>query len=199
MAITFSNGETKYRGAVLRKYSHMWADGMLEEYASVWDADKQEILSLTVGYYGSDGCNLAGCHADVDASRETWRAVLRSWKPEALKAYADSVTQYKRGIRKGTRAVVIRGKKVPKGTKLDVFWVGERQTYRARQLGWLNETETVAGCYDETGAKVWIKAEYLKNIDPIKSPSPKERKKWIQAWLVGKAQAYGAPFKLRQQ
>lgn len=70
-----------------------------------------------------------------------------------------------------------------KGTILEVFWVGERPTYMSRQYSWINETEKVAGCYDKDGNKVWIKVEYLKNITEIKSPSAKERKKYIKHYV----------------
>lgn len=194
MAVFLPDKAPQYAGAVLKIESHYWADGMESEWAVCWNHETQQIERISVGYYGSDGHNLAGGSAEVDASRETWREVIHSWKPDAWRGYADSVTAYKQGIRPGTHAVVVRGNKVKKGTKVTVFWVGERPTFQSRRYSWLNETETVAGCYDETGAKVWIKAEYLKNVDPIKSPSPKERKKWIQDFLTNKARCYGAPW-----
>lgn len=69
----------------------------------------------------------------------------------------------------GDNVEVIKGRKVPKGTVLKVFWIGERETYRTRTLKrqgcrWANETETVAGCYNENGEKVWIKSEYCKYV-----------------------------------
>lgn len=69
----------------------------------------------------------------------------------------------------GDMVEVIKGRKIPKGTKLEVFWMGERPTYRTKQLRksgcrWANETEMIAGCYNENGEKVWIKTEYLKYL-----------------------------------
>ena len=75
---------------------------------------------------------------------------------------------------------------------LEVFWVGEKETYKSRQYSWMHETEMIAGCYDENGNKVWIKAEYLKSIDQIKSPNAKERKKFIKAYIEKAARAVGA-------
>jgi len=57
--------------------------------------------------------------------------------------------------------------------------VGERPTYTGYG------TELIAGCKDKDGNKLWIKAEYLKNISPIKSPKTKERKKYIK-WYIKK-------------
>ena len=58
---------------------------------------------------------------------------------------------------------------VPKGTILKVFWIGERDTYKTRTLKsqgciWANEKETVAGCYNKNGEKVWIKTDYCKYV-----------------------------------
>ena len=183
MAITM-NGETLYQGAVLGEHEHMWMDGMLEVHTIVWDMENHEEKWIQTGYYGSDGCNLCE-HVDVEfeISQEVARDILRTMKRRAWQALASSVTAQKEKIDKGIQAEVIKGRKVPKGTILDVFWVGERPTYRSRQYSWMNETETIAGCYDKDGNKVWIKAEYLKNISPIKSPVAAERDKFIKAYV----------------
>ena len=90
-------------------------------------------------------------------------------------------------VSKGRKVEVVKGRKVKKGTQLDVFWVGERETYKSRQYSWMHETEEVAGCYDEDGNKVWIKTEYLKPIDKLKAPNAKERKKFIKAYIKDRA------------
>lgn len=69
----------------------------------------------------------------------------------------------------GDNVEVVKGRKVPKGTILNVFWLGEKPTYRARTLRnqgcrWANETETIAGCKNENDEVIWIKAEYLKYV-----------------------------------
>lgn len=191
MAIRYNGVET-FVGAVLKEESHMWMDGMEDVYAVVWNEEKQTVESIQVGYFGIDGTNLLGKGWEIDATEETKRAVRRWLKRRSWKAFADSVIEYKQEIRKGTRAEVIRGRKVKKGTQLEVFWVGERETYMSRQYHWMNETERIAGCYDEDGNKVWIKAEYIKSIDDIKSPNAKERKKFIKAYVEKEARDYWA-------
>ena len=198
MAIRYKGEAETFKGAVLTINERYWLDGMLEETAVVWNSEKQEIEYISVGYYGCDGRNMNECGYEADATKETWRQVLRYLRPAAERAFADSVTDYKRSIHIGTHAEVIRGKKVPKGTKVEVFWIGEKETFQSRKYYWMHETETIAGCYDEAGNKLWIKAEYLKNIDPLKSPNAKERQKFIQWWITEKAKSLGAPFKLRQ-
>lgn len=190
MAIHNANDEVTYIGAVLKIEEHMWMDGMLEEWAVVWDKDKKEIKHVTIGYYGNDGQNLCKSHAEIDADDETIRAVLKMLKEEATKRFVQSVIEYKQEIRKGRKVKVVRGRKVPKGTELEVFWVGEKPTYRSRNYSWMNETETIAGCYDKKGNKVWIKAEYLKPIDEIKSPNAKERNKFIKNYVEKNALRY---------
>lgn len=183
MAI-IKNGEVTYEGQVITIREHMWMDGMVDVYAKVWDMEAHELKSIQVGYYGADGRNLYGSsYAKPDLSTEAKRDMYRTLKRnDALAAYQRSVIATKTAITKGTHAEVVRGRKVAKGTKVEVFWVGEKETYRSRQYAWMSEYETIAGCYDEDGNKIWIKVEYLKNIDPIKSPRASERKKFIKAY-----------------
>lgn len=191
MAI-YEKGIETYKGAVLKEESHMWMDGMEEIYAVVWDADTKSIKRIQVGYYGIDGCNLCGMNWKIDATEETKRAVRKWLKSSAWKAFEKSVIDYKNGIRKGSNVKVIKGRKIAKGTQLKVFWVGEKETYQSRQYSWMHETEEIAGCYDADGNKVWIKTDYLKVIDEIKSPNAKERTKFIKKYIDNEAKRLGA-------
>lgn len=192
MAI-YRDGIESHKGAVLKVTSHMWMDGMEEETAWVWNMETHECDHIQVGYYGCDGRNLMGrSYAKVDATEEVKRDIRRTLKVHAREKFSISVKAYKTEVRKGSHAEVIRGRKVPKGTRLEVFWVGDKPTYRSLQYHWMNETERIAGCYGEDGNKVWIKADYLKVIDKIKSPNAKERKKFIKAYVESNAREYGA-------
>lgn len=183
MGIT-RNGITEYAGAVLGEHEHCWMDGMLSVTATVWDMNEHREKNVQTGYYGSDGCNLCGAvDVVIEVGPEVARDIIRTKKRDAQRDFCKSVQAYKTGIRKGTTARVIRGRKVPQGTVLNVFWVGERETWKSRQYSWMHETETVAGAYDEDGNKVWVLVEYLQNIDPIKSPNAAERKKYIEAYV----------------
>lgn len=177
MAI-IKNGVRSFVGCVVEMYDRYYLDGMIEEYAIIWNIKIHKAEIMSVGYYGNDHYNLLGnIRAEVDISTTTARDIIRSTKKEAALTFAKSVQQKKKAIEKGIEAIVFRGRKVPKGTKLSVFWVGERPTYSG------NGTEIIAGGYDENGLKIWIKAEYLENITPIKSPNAHERKKYIK-WYV---------------
>ena len=183
------DGKKLYVGATIGEWSHMWMDGMEEVTAYSWDGEK--IVSTKVGYYGCDGQNLCRCSWTVDATKEVLKAVRDYLLPTAEEAYRKAVQDEKNAIRKGRGAVVVRGKKVPIGTKVSVFWVGERETYRSRQYSWMNETEEVAGCYDEEGNKLWIKTEYLKNLTEVPEPPEQERRDWIKGKLTQLFRNYG--------
>lgn len=186
MAI-IKDGVATYVGCVLKVWEHYWMDGMTEEYAEVWDMGSHSFKNIQIGYYGSDFRNLMGSiNCKVDATEEVYRDILRTIKrTDAVKAYVNSVTAAKTAINKGTRAEVVRGRKVKKGTILEVFWVGKKFN------PFSHEDEMIAGAYDQEGNKVWIKAEYLKNIDPIKSPCAAERKKFIKAYVEHYAYTHG--------
>jgi hypothetical protein len=193
MAITnHETGEKSFIGCVIRTYDHYWMDGMLEEYAVVWNPEKEKIEYITVGYYGNDCRNMMATTADADLTVENAREILRCYvKKDALRCFQNSVQESKQKIYKDDLCKVVRGRKVKKGTILKVFWVGEKPTYRAQMYAYLNETETIAGCYDENGEKVWIKAEYLEKMPEcrLKSPCAAERKKYVK-WFIEKNYDY---------
>lgn len=176
-------GEIAYVGATFAESEHFWLDGMLEVYAHSWDVEKHEIVIDTVIYSGIDCRNMCDTSFKIDINEETARDMIRTIKGHAVEAFAKSVIEEKQRIAKGRNCVVVRGRKVPKGTKINVFWVGERPTYRSRNYEWMTETETVAGGYTEDGMKVWIKADYLKVIDGIKSPDRRNRDRFVKEYV----------------
>lgn len=178
-----STNETTWVGAVYGEKEKFWMDGMLSVYSLVWDKEQHQTEMIETAYIGIDGSNLANCGAKIDIDADTARDMIRTYKRYAKQEYAKSVTAYKQQIEKGRHVEVIRGRKVKKGTKLEVFWCGEKETYQSRQYSWMHETELIAGCYDEIGNKVWIKAEYLKVTDKFKSPVRAERDKFIRSYI----------------
>lgn len=179
MALIKPDGTRIYEGAVIDTYDHYWLDGMISEYAKVWDIENHRYKQVTIGYYGSDFHDFVGIRAEIEVSTEIARDIVKTTRENAKYDFCVSVTEKKNRIEKGIVAEVIRGRKIKKGTVLNVFWVGERPTYTGYG------TELIAGCKDKDGNKIWIKAEYLKNITPIKSPSRKEREKYIK-WYINK-------------
>lgn len=171
------DGIVSYSGAVIELCEHYWLDGMISEYAHVWDMSSHQFKEIQTGYHGSDGYDFIGIRAEVEVSTEVARDIIRTLKQRALQSFVESVLAKKEKIESGIRVLVIRGRKVPKGTELEVFWVGEKPTYTGYG------TEMIAGCKDKAGNKVWIKAEYLKNITPVKSPVAAERNKYLK-WYI---------------
>ena len=167
-----------------RAYENPWKlEDMLEVSADSWDMEQHKVVTQQVGYYGADCRNMCSCEWKIDISAEAARDMIRTVKRNAAKAFAESVIEEKQRIAKGRNCIVVRGRKIPKGTKINVFWVGERPTYRSRHYDWMNETETVAGGYTPDGTKVWIKVDYLKVIDGIKSPDRRNRKAFIKNYV----------------
>ncbi len=158
---------------------HYWMDGMLSKCALVWDMENHQYETVSVGYYGGDGYDFIGTKVEIDVNTEVARDIIRTLKHRAYEDFCRSVIEKKICIEAGITAKVVRGRKIPKGTILNVFWVGECPTYTGYG------TELIAGCKDERENKVWIKAEYLKNISPLKSPNAKERAKYIK-WYIKK-------------
>lgn len=176
MALT-RDGVVSYAGAVIETWERYWLDGMLSEYALVWNLEKHEYETVDIGYYGSDCHDFIGIKAEVEVSTEVARDIIRTLKTRARESFCKSVQAKKEKIEPGIKVIVVKGRKIPKGTKLEVFWIGEKPTYTGYG------TELLAGCKDGTGNKIWIKAEYLKNITPLKSPTASERKKYLK-WYV---------------
>lgn len=180
----FKDGKESYKGQVIRIDNHMWLDGMEDEHAVVWDTDNHKEERIQVGYRGIDCQNLMGdSYATVDATDEIKRDILRTLKRRAQYAFAESVKEYKRTIRRGSHVKVVRGRKIPKGTELEVFWVGEKETYQSRQYNFMNETETIVGGYTSQGEKIFVKAEYCVVTDKIQSPSKNDRKAFIKEYI----------------
>lgn len=193
MSLIKKDGTKMYEGAVIETWDHYWLDGMVSEYAKVWDIETHQFKTVDIGYYGSDYHDFIGTKAEIEVSTEVARDIIRTLKQSAYRDFCRTVIAKKLRIEAGITAKVVRGRKIPKGTILNVFWVGERPTYTGYG------TELIAGCKDENENKVWIKAEYLKNITPLKSPNASERRKYIKHYIkmnAGKMvmrQAIGEP------
>ena len=107
---------------------------------------------------------------DNDDDRLLWDDEIQILRNLPLdKEAATAWKHYNNRFVAGDNVEVIKGRKIPKGTILKVFWIGLRDTYKTKMLKkqgckWANEKEEVAGCYTENGDKVWIKTEYCKYV-----------------------------------
>ena len=176
-----------YMGCAFDKSDRYWLDGMVSEYIHVWDMEEHTAKTIECGYYGSDCRNmyqvdqLQGIPEKIDIMPEVARDMIRTYKKNAVKRFCDAVNKEKQKVVAGSMVEVVRGRKVKKGLKLEVFWTGEKYNQYSR------ENELLAGCReigaDPKSKPIWIKAEYLKVLNPPKSPNKKEREKYLK-WYV---------------
>ena len=177
MAI-IENGKTMYEGQVIGEYDHMWSDGMLEEYAVVWDMEVHDTRDIQVGYSGADGRNLMGdISYKIDYTEAVVQDVIETMRKRGLYAFERETERMKHTVLRGDRVRVIRGRKIPKGTELTVFWIGDRPDYTGYR------TETIAGCKTDNGDKVWIKYDYLETLETRPDPTEDERKDFVRDYV----------------
>lgn len=164
-------------GCVIGETEHYWADGMLELFAVYYDPNTDSIERRQTAYIGADGRNLMNCGHNIDLTAENARKAMRCLKRSALDAYVLHLKELQRTFVKGDKVKVVRGRKVPKGTILDVFWCGKVYNRFSRM------DEERIGAYDADGNKVWIAAEYCEHVQR-KIETAKQRKAWIKhhAW-----------------
>ena len=91
MALIKADGTVLYQGAVLDTSEHYWADGMLSEYARIWDMEKHQYEAVSVGYYGADGHNFIGTKVEIEVSTDVARNIIRTLKQRAYKDFFRSV------------------------------------------------------------------------------------------------------------
>ena len=178
-----------YMGCAFQKHDRYWLDGMISEYIHVWDMEEHTEKIIECGYYGSDCRNmyeadqLKGIPQKPDITPEVARDMIRTYKKEAVHAFCSEVKRVKKKVVAGCLVEVIRGRKVQKGTKLEVFWTGEKYNQYS------GKNEMLAGCReigaDKNSKPIWIKAEYLKVLNPPKSPNKIEREKFLK-WCIRK-------------
>lgn len=164
-------------GCVIGEREHYWMDGMLEIFALYYNAETDSIESKQTAYIGADGRNLMCCGHDIDLTVENARRAMRCLKRSALHDYGLHFRELQRTFAKGDKVRVIRGRKIPKGTILDVFWFGKVYNKFSHM------DEERIGAYDSEGNKVWIFAEYCEHVQR-KIETAKQRKAWIKhhAW-----------------
>ena len=99
-------------------------------YAMCWDEEQGRVVTIE---YDTTRCP-AGGTAEIDATEDTIRKAYRYYKATA-KALFDEIENERlaKKFSKGDEVVVVKGRKVAKGTVGKVFWIGDcynRFTYR---------------------------------------------------------------------
>jgi hypothetical protein len=126
-----------YKGAVLATYERNGYDDS-DFYAIVWDAEEKKIkhveYATTRGWTYNNG-------ASVDATEEVIEEAARFNERNLLSAMRLRALGEAKLPKIGRNVVVVRGRKIPKGTKGRVFWFGPDRFSRGNRVG----LETVEG------------------------------------------------------
>lgn len=116
--------KTSFAGCVLGEYERNGRDDS-DFYAIVWDEDKREVRSFeynSTRYAGGGSATVDATPEVIAKSREFYRPRIRSLF--LSRAMADA-----KQLRKDDHVVVVKGRKVPKGTTGIVFWIGESSSF----------------------------------------------------------------------
>lgn len=128
-------GEHTERG--VRIMSDVWAD----LYYVVVAEDNGEFRSLCYG--DSEYCDATvtvDAPAELVAEYEAFRARREAEKAERIRAEREAAAaarleEIKRRVDRGKRVVVARGRKVPRGTEGEVFWIGPDKFGNGDRIG----------------------------------------------------------------
>lgn len=144
----------RYVGCVLSTYER---NGYHDSdfYAVCWDEEKQAVVDVEYDTTRAGG----GGHAYIDATDEVLRKVYRYYKKMG-RSHFDTVYNPKQAqeIRRGDTVTVIRGRKIPKGSVGQVFWVGTRFNQYSRH----NEDRVGV---EIDGERVFLPLEYVEVND----------------------------------
>lgn len=119
----YGSEKVEYEGCVLSTYEHNGAWDS-DWYATVWDETEETVKDIE---YDTTRAGSNGSWAKIDATEDTIKKVYRYYKNTAKKHF-DSVYNVAQAktVTKGDTVTVVRGRKIPKGTVGEVFWVGKR-------------------------------------------------------------------------
>ena len=146
--------EVQYEGCVIATYEHNGYDDS-DFYAICWDDEKGKLVEVE---YDTTRCGGGGI-AKIDATVETLRKVYRYYKNMGRDLF-DKETNIKqaKAYGRGDTVLVVRGRKVPKGTMGVVFWMGTRYNVYS------NRNEERVGI-EVNGERTFLPAEYVERAE----------------------------------
>lgn len=154
LAGIYGKEKPEYAGCVLHKYEHNGYEDS-DWYAVCWDEEKQSVVEVNYDTTRAGG----GGWAEIDATEETLRKAYRYYKRIGKRLFdgKTNVSQAK-AVKKGDTVVVIRGRKIPKGTTGKVFWFGTRKNFYTYR-----EEDRVGIEFD--GKREFLPLEYVEVVD----------------------------------
>lgn len=125
MAVYRENGKAEYKDCVFDIFERngSWDSDF---YARVWDEESRSVKDVEYDTTRFGG----GGYADIDATDEVIHKVYRYYRNQA-RDFFDTVENVKRAktIHVGDAAIVIKGRKIPKGTEGTIFWIGSTYNF----------------------------------------------------------------------
>ncbi len=113
--------EVLYEGCVLNWFERNGYNDS-DWYAEVWDEDDQCVKEVE---YMTTRCGSSG-RAELDATGDVLRKAYRYYKAIAKKDFEWYNLRQAKEIRKGDNVLIVKGRKVKKGSVVPVFWAGTR-------------------------------------------------------------------------
>lgn len=150
----YGEDKIEYAGCVLGTYERNGYDDS-DFYAICWDEEKQEVVDVEYDTTRSGG----GGWAKVDATEETLRKAFRHFARIARISFDGRWNKEQaREVKPGDTVIVVRGKKIPKGTVATCFWVGER-----RNIYTYSDDKRVG--VEVNGQRSFLPLEYVEVVD----------------------------------
>lgn len=146
----YGESAAQYVGCVLDTFEH---NGYHDSdfYAVCWDEELGKVVTVEYDTTRCGGCG----RADIDATEEVLAKVYRHYKNYCRDRFDSRDNEIlAKKVEKGCTAVVIRGRKIAKGTVGKVFWIGTCYN------GYTYRNEDRVGMIID-GKKVFLPLEYV--------------------------------------
>lgn len=161
---TDGNRTEIYKGCVIADRERNFRDDS-DFYVLVWNEEKGEVTTVEYATtrYGGGGT------ATVDITPEN-KAKADAWAYKLLRrtVWDDYMNELAKP-KKGDIVTVVKGRKVPKGTRGRLFWIGEKRVYGGYSR-WSQSDATRCGIAltedkDEKGRYTNVAWTYLENLE----------------------------------
>ena len=155
LAGVYGKAKPEYEGCVVDLYEH---NGYHDSYwyAICWDREKKELVEVEYDTTAAAGGGWAEIDATEDVVREMYRFRKKSAK-ELFDTYGNEAQAKK--VSTGDNVIVVRGRKIPQGTKGKVFWLGSKYNQYSRKF------DDRVGIEKPDGTRVFLNKEYVIPVD----------------------------------
>lgn len=177
MAVTariYGQTTPEFVGCVLNTYERNGYDDS-DFYAVCWDEETQSVIDIEYDTTRAGG----GGYAEIDATEDVLRKAYRYYKNCGRTLYDTKTNPNQaKAVKVGDTVKVVRGRKIPKGSAGQVFWVGVRKNFYTYR-----DEERVG--IEINGERVFLPAEYVEVIDwQSRLVRGKDRKKAIRNYAI---------------